>query len=480
MPSPLRVELKALLRLAGPLIASQLAHMLMLLTDTLMMARLSPEALAGGGLGAASYSFVSIFCIGVMAAVGTLVSMRHGAGDHAGAARLTQAGLWLAWLLSVLGAVLLWNLAPVLLLLGQEPVNVAFASQFLLLLPLAMPGNLSFMALRGFTSAVGRPGPVMVISIGGTVVNYGLNHALIEGMFGLPKMGLTGIGLVTAIVSTGMAILLALHIGRHRAYATYPICQGLARPSLAAIRELWRLGLPIGGTYAVEVGVFAFAALCMGLLGSVPLAAHQIALQIVSVAFMVPAGMSYAVTLRIGRHYGADQLANARLAGRLGIGVGALIMLGFSLLFWLAPNTLVGLMLNQHDPAFQPVIQVALSLLAVAAWFELFDGVQTIAMGAIRGLKDARTTFLVGLFCYWVIGAPAAWLLAFHAGWGPEGIWWGLAMGLACSAIILTCAFEWKMRRLMRRETVNPAPAPIAVPSPVAETRQTRPEAAPY
>ena len=480
MTSPLRVELKALLRLAGPLIASQLAHMLMLLTDTLMMARLSPEALAGGGLGAASYSFVSIFCIGVMAAVGTLVSMRHGAGDHLGAAKLTQAGLWLAWLLAVLGAVLLWNLGPVLLLLGQSPVNVAFAGQFLLLLPLAMPGNLSFMALRGFTSAVGRPGPVMIISIGGTVVNYGLNHALIEGMFGLPKLGLTGIGLVTAIVSTGMAILLALHIGRHRAYASYPIRQGLLRPSVAAIRELWRLGLPIGGTYAVEVGVFAFAALCMGLLGSVPLAAHQIALQIVSVAFMVPAGMSYAVTLRIGRHYGADQWANARLAGRLGIGVGGLAMLGFSVLFWLAPNAVIGLMLNEQDPAFQPVVQVALSLLAVAAWFELFDGVQTIAMGAIRGLKDARTTFVVGLFCYWVIGAPAAWLLAFHAGWGPEGIWWGLAMGLGCSAIILTSAFEWKMRRLIKRTAVNPAPVPTAASSPAAETRQTRPEAAPY
>ncbi len=478
MPSPLRVELKALLRLAGPLIASQLAHMLMLLTDTLMMARLSPEALAGGGLGAATYSFVSIFCIGVMAAIGTLVSMRHGAGDHAGAARLTQAGLWLAWMLAVLGAVLLWNLGPILLLLGQTPGNVAFASQFLLLLPLALPGTLSFMALRGFTSAVGRPGPVMVISIGGTVVNYLLNHALIEGWFGLPHLGLTGIGLVTAIVSTGMAIMLAVHIGRHSAYASYPIRKSLMRPSMAAIRELWRLGLPIGGTYAVEVGVFAFAALCMGLLGSVPLAAHQIALQIVSVAFMVPAGMSYAVTLRIGRHYGADQLGTARLAGRLGIGVGALIMLGFSLLFWLVPDALVGLMLNEQDPAFAPVVQVALSLLAVAAWFELFDGVQTIAMGAIRGLKDARTTFVVGLFCYWVIGAPAAWLLAFHAGWGPEGIWWGLAMGLGCSAIILTSTFEWKMRRLIKRS--GAIPAPVAAPGPVAKKPQKRPEAAPY
>lgn len=480
MTSPLRVELNALLRLAGPLIASQLAHMLMVLTDTLMMARLSPEALAGGGLGAASYSFVSIFCIGVMAAVGTLVSMRHGAGDHPGAARLTQAGLWLAWLLAILGAVLLWNLGPVLLLLGQDPVNVTFAMQFLWLLPLAMPGNLSFMALRGFTSAVGRPGPVMVISIGGTVANYALNHALIEGMFGLPKLGLVGIGLVTAIVSTGMAILLAVHIGRHRAYASYPIRSGLLRPSLAAIRELWRLGLPIGGTYAVEVGVFAFAALCMGLLGSVPLAAHQIALQIVSVAFMVPAGMSYAVTLRIGRHYGAGQLQTARLAGRLGIGVGGLIMLGFSLLFWLAPGPLVGLMLNEQDAAFAPVIQVALSLLAVAAWFELFDGVQTIAMGAIRGLKDARTTFVVGLFCYWVIGAPAAWLLAFNAGWGPEGIWWGLALGLACSAIILSSVFEWKMRRLIGRVRVTSEPGPTPVPSPAEETRQTRPAPSPY
>jgi MATE family multidrug resistance protein len=486
MSSPLRLELKALLRLAGPLIASQLASMLMVLTDTLMMARLSPEALAGGGLGAASYTFVSIFCIGVMAAIGTLVSMRHGAGDSAGAARLTQAGLWLAWLLGIVGAILLWNLGPILLQFGQSPENVAFARQFLTMLPLALPGTLSFMALRGFTSAVGRPGPVMVISIGAAVVNYGCNLVLIEGLFGLPKMGLVGIGLVTALVSTGMAIVLAVHIGRHRAYSAYPIRKGLLRPSLVSIRELWRLGLPIGGTYAVEVGVFAFAALCMGLLGSVPLAAHQIALQIVSVAFMVPAGMSYAVTLRIGRHYGAEDMHTVLLVGRLGIGVGALIMLAFSLVFWLVPEPLVGLMLNVHDPAFQPVIKVALSLLAVAAWFELFDGVQTIAMGAIRGLKDARTTFLVGLFCYWVIGAPAAWLLAFNAGWGPVGIWWGLALGLACSAVILTSTFEWKMRRLKAHAqpkaepTLTAAPASTGAPSPAAETRQSCPAAEPY
>jgi MATE family multidrug resistance protein len=269
-------------------------------------------------------------------------------------------------------------------------------------------------------------------------------------------------------------------VRRHPAYRPYPLLAGLSRPRWAFIRELWRLGLPIGGTYAVEVGVFAFAALCMGTIGSVPLAAHQIALQIVSVAFMVPAGMSYAITLRIGRHYGAGQLELARMTGRLGIAVGALIMLCFSALFWFAPHAIIGLFLNAQDPAFVPVIQLAVSLLAVAAWFELFDGVQTIAMGAIRGLKDARTTFLVGLFCYWAVGAPAAWLLAFKAGWGPLGIWWGLALGLACSAITLTAAFEWRIRRLRALAAATLQAEPTAGPSRAAKTRQNCPEAEPY
>lgn len=444
-------ELKALLRLAGPLIASQLAHMLMLLTDTLMMARISPEALAGGGLGAASYSFVSIFCLGVIAAVGTLVSIRHGAGDAEGATRLTQAGLWLGWGMALVAALVLWNLSPVLLLLGQMPGNVAFASEFLLLLPFALPGYLSFMALRGFTSALGRSSPVMVISVVGTVVNFLLNYALIEGMFGLPKLGLMGIGLVTAVVANAMAVALALYIRRHPAYARYPIRQNLARPSMPALRELWRLGLPIGGTYTVEVGLFAFAALCIGTMGSTELGAHQIALQIVSTAFMVPAGLSYAVTMRVGRHYGANRLLEARHAGRVGIGFGAALMLGFSLLFWLMPEALVELFLDADDPAFAGVIQLAVSLLMVAAWFELFDGIQTIAMGSIRGLKDAKTTFLVGLCCYWLIGAPAAWLLAFPLGGGAVGVWWGLALGLACAAIALTLAFEWRMKRMIAK-----------------------------
>lgn len=462
MPASLRPELLAILRLAGPLIAAQLANVLMVFTDTVMMGLLGPAELAAGGLGAASYSFVSIFCVGVIAAVGNLVAIRHGAGDVAGAARLTQAGMWLGWGLALAAGLLLWNLGPLLRVFGQEAHNIEGAMQFLSTLVFALPGYMTFMALRGFTSAIGRPGPVMAISIGGALANFALNYVLIHGWFGLPRLGLAGIGLITALVMTAMALLLAWHVTRHPAYAAYSLRHGLLQPRLDDLRELLRLGLPIGGTYAVESGLFAFAALCMGALGSQALAAHQVAIMSVYVAFMVPVGISYAVTFRIGQHFGAGRLEDARRAGRLGIGMGAGCMLSFAALFWLAPEWVVGLFLERGNAEFEAVVQMAVGLLAIAAWFELFDGIQTIAMGAIRGLKDAKTTFLVGLGCYWLVGAPAAWLLAFHFGWGPQGVWWGLASGLACAALGLTLGFEFKTRRLLRVEPAVAARASVA------------------
>ncbi|MEX6500839.1 NorM family multidrug efflux MATE transporter [Pseudomonas zhanjiangensis] len=451
MSHALRNELLAILRLAGPLIAAQLAHVLMVFTDTVMMGLLGPQALAGGGLGAASYSFVSIFCVGVIAAVGNLVAIRHGANDPAGVTRLTQNGLWLGWTLALLAGLALWHLQPLLLRLGQSPQNVAAAMQFLGTLVFALPGYMSFMALRGFTSAIGRPGPVMAISIGGALANFVLNYALIEGWFGLPHLGLAGIGLVTALVMNAMALLLTWHVLRHRAYAGYPLARGLLRPARGELKELLRLGLPIGGTYAVESGLFAFAALCMGALGSSQLAAHQIAVQSVYVAFMVPVGISYAVTFRIGQHFGAGRLSEARRAGHLGLALGAGCMLGFASLFWLAPEWVIGLFLDRFDPAYREVVALAAGLLAIAAWFELFDGIQTIAMGAIRGLNDGKTTFLVGLGCYWVVGAPLAWTLAFVLGWGAAGVWWGLAGGLGCAAVGLSLCFERKTACLLRQ-----------------------------
>jgi MATE family multidrug resistance protein len=452
MPSSLRNELLALLRLAGPLIAAQLAHVLMVFTDTVMMGMLGPAELAAGALGAASYNLVSIFCVGVMAAVGNLVAIRQGAGDAEGVRNMTQAGIWIALILALIASLLLWQLPPWLRLAGQQEANIVGAISFLQTLIFALPGYFLFMALRGFTCALGRPSPVLAISVVGALTNFVLNYALIKGLFGLPQIGLAGIGLVTAVVMNSMAIVLALYIRWQPFYQPWPLLRGLLGTPLSALRENLRLGLPIGGTYVVESSLFFIAALCMGALGSTELAAHQIALQAVYVVFMIPVGLSYAASLRIGQHFGAQRWQAARQTGRLAIGLGALCMLGFALLFWLAPHWVIGLFLDPTDSANQPIIELAVSLLAIAAWFELFDGLQTIAMGAIRGLKDAKTTLVVGLICYWGIGAPAAWLLAFPFGWGAQGVWWGLAIGLATAALGLTMSFEWKTSRLLRPE----------------------------
>lgn len=456
MPYAIRNELFSLLRLAGPLIAAQLAHVLMIFTDTVMMARLGPASLAGGALGAASYSFVTIVATGIIAAVGTLAAYRHGAHEPQTVTRLTQAGLWIAGALAILAALMLWNLGPILSYFGQTSANIAAAQRFMLILPCALPGYFGFMVLRGFTSAIGRTGPVMTIALGGAAANFALNTLLIDGLLGLPQLGLLGIGLVTAVVTNSMLLIMALYIRRQPAYAAYSLRTGLLQPQWATIKEVLRLGLPIGGTYAVESGLFTFASFCVGTLGGTALAAHQIALQSVTVAFMLPVGLSYAVSLRIGHHRGSANMQMARYAGRLGLSIGAACMLVFALAFWLMPEAVIGLYVDTHNPAYQEVVRIAVQLLAIAALFELFDGLQSIAMGAMRGLGNGKTPFMLGVGCYWAIGAPTAWVLTFNFGWGAPGVWWGLAIGLACAALSLIISFERQCARaLVQEQTVS-------------------------
>lgn len=451
----LRTELSALARLAVPLITAQLAYVAMVFTDTVMMGRLGPEALASGGLGAATYSFVTVVCVGIIAAVGNLVAIRHGQDDIEGVTDVACAGVWIALGLALIAGLILWSLEPALLALGQAPATTGEAMGFIQAVSFALPGYLVFMSLRGFTSGIGRPGPVMSIAIGGALANLVLNLAFIEGWMGLPFLGLKGIGLITALVMTVMALAMALTIRARSAYVAYPIARKLLSLNRGAISETLRLGLPIGGTYAVETALFAAAALCMGALGSTQLAAHQIANQLVYVAFMIPVGLAYASSLRVGLHFGAGRFAESRLAGRIGITVGATCMLAVAIAFWLMPETLVGLLIDRDDPAGRTVMALAVSLLTIAAWFEFFDGIQGIASGALRGIRQARQAMLIGLVCYCCVGIVSAWLLGLVLGFDARGVWWGMALGLACAAVALTWAFERHMRGLLCHENVE-------------------------
>lgn len=451
-----KLELPALARLAGPLIAAQMAQVAMVFTDTLMMGRLGAEALAGGALGGSLYNFLFICASGVLAGVANGVAIRHGAGDRAGVRGFSQAGIWLALLLAGGNMLVLAQLFWLLPLLGLSPVSTSGGLAYLSGLIWAMPASLLFVSLRGFASGLGHAGPIMHITLLGALANVLLNGLFIQAGFGLQ-----GIGWATTLVMIGMSLALALFLRRSRRLAGYALRQGLWRWPAESMRALLKLGLPIGGTYAVESSLFTGAALAMGYINEVSLAAHQIAVQAVYVAFMVPVGISYAATIRIGQHYGAGQLTRALHTGRLALLSGTLLMLGFAVLFWCWPHAVVGLFIDLNDPANRELVTLAISLLAIAAWFELFDGCQCIAMGCLRGLGQSNWSFAIGALGYCALGLPAALALGFIAQWHAAGIWWGMALGLACTAIGLVVAFERVVQRWRQADSALRLQHPI-------------------
>ena len=288
---------------------------------------------------------------------------------------------------------------------------------------------MAFMVLRGFTSAIDRAGPVMAISVLGALANLALNYSF-EGLFGLPRLGLAGIGLVTALVMNCMPLLLALYIRLQPACYQYSLCADWDGRSGRWSRDP-APGAAHRRTYAVESGMFTVATLCMGIIGDHALAAHQIAIQAVYVAFMVPVGLSYATTYRIGQHFGAGRLLEARRAGRVGIGFGALCMLLFAGLFWWMPEAIIGLFLDRDAPANREVAAMAVSLLAIAAWFELFDGTRTSPWA--RSAVSGRPHHLPGRPGLLLAGRRAALPAGVRGRLGRRGRL-VLAGGLACAS----------------------------------------------
>jgi MATE family multidrug resistance protein len=301
------------------------------------------------------------------------------------------------------------------------------------------------IALRSFVAAVGQPRPVMVIVVLGTVLNVLGNFGLALGKLGLPALGLEGVALATVLAFGVMAMAMAVYIGWQPQLRRYCLLVQLPRLEGQELRELLQVGLPIGGLAAVEGGLFAVTSFLMAVFGTAALAAHQVALQTAALTFMVPMGVSMAATIRVGQLLGQGQYDVARRAGRVAIAIGGGFMGAMALLIWLAPRLIVALYLDISDPAQQPVVAMAASLLGVAAVFQIVDGIQVTAAGALRGLKDTRIPLLIGVMSYWCIGLVTGYGLAHWGGLGPMGLWWGLAAGLLVAAVTLS----WRFNRLM-------------------------------
>ncbi|MEQ8356431.1 MAG: MATE family efflux transporter [Kiloniellaceae bacterium] len=445
-----RREILATLRLAAPLVFTQLAMIGINTTDIVMMGWLGPKELAAGALGMNIYIPLFLFGMGIATVVAPMTAQALGARDFRGVRRTVRQGFWLATLFGLIFTIIVWNGRYVLLATGQDPAIALLAQDYLQAAAWALLPSLLFIVLRSFVTAHSRPRSVLVITLAAVAVNAVSNYGLMFGNLGLPRWELTGAGVTTSAVSLVMFLALLGYVLWDRRFRRYAILLRFWRPDWPRFFELFRVGVPIGLTIVAEAGLFSAAALLMGLISIDALAAHAVALQCAAVAFMVPLGLGQAATVRVGLAAGAKDHDAVTRAGWAALLAGSLFMALSALVFWFAGTFLVGLFLDTSVPENTPVIELAVSFLVIAALFQLVDGGQVIGVHALRGLSDTAVPMWLAIFGYWAIGFVASVVLAFPLGLGGRGVWMGLALGLA----FVASAVIW---RFHRRKKLLPA-----------------------
>ena len=440
-----------MLRLAFPVAAVQLGVMAMGVTDTIMVGHVSPAALAAAALGNLYFFIAGIFGQGTLMALDPVISQAVGARDEVAISRALQRGLVLALALTVFTCATFVPVKWVLLALRQPPEVVPDAASYV---RIAIPGVFPFYAFvvfRQSLQAMGRVAPVLWTVVVANLLNAGLNWVFIYGNLGSPAMGVAGSSLATSVSRWVMALALLAIAGHRLAHHLAPW-----RPETVAIeplRRMLRIGLPIGVQYLLEYGAFAAAALLMGVLGTTQMAAHQIAINLASFTFMVPLGVSTATAVLVGHAIGAGDEAQARRSAIAGIFVGATFMCASALTFLLFPGALA-----RSYTSDAAVVLLAATLIPIAGVFQVFDGVQAVAAGVLRGIGDTHAPAIINVVGFWLIGLPVSWVLAFRLGSGAVGLWWGIVVGLAAVALILLGRVRVRLGRTMHRVIIDEVP----------------------
>ncbi len=442
-------ELRVLLRLAGPIIVGSLASFGMGFADTLLVGPLGTEALAGVSLSTNWYFACSVLGYGALRAVDPIVSQAHGAGDHEAVGRALGNALALALALVVPIWVLLACTGLVLPLFGQDPALVPFAVKFCGILALGVPGSFLFGALRQVLQGIGVVRQATWVLLGANVVNLALAYTLVY------ILGWGPLGCAVATATSNTLLFVGLLLATRKVVEDY-VPGGLRAAVRAAahggVRTLWRLlreGAPLGVQMGMEAWAFSAAGLLIGKLGQTSMAAHSISLTLASLAFMVPLGVSGAASTRVGNLVGAGE--DWRRAAVASLALGA----GFMTVFMVAFGGFPVLVSGIYRPA-PDVHALAATLLPIAAAFSLFDGLQVVSFGILRGAGDLRVPSLANLLGYWVLGLPLGAWLAFGQGWGAVGVWTGLATGLASVAMLLLARIGYVSRRGAVRMVLAP------------------------
>ncbi len=441
-----RGELRAMFRLAAPIVLTQLAWVAMLTTDTAMIGHLGALSLAGASLSMMVYFMTYVACIGVVTATAALAAQAYGARRPRTLRRVIRQGLWVTVVLSAAALVGFRFTPEILLALDQPPETLAPAGAYMSTLMWALPASIGFAVLRNFVSALNRPAVALWVMLIGVPVNALLDYGLIFGHFGLPRLELFGAGLATSIVSAFMFLaLLAIAVVR-RPFARYAILARFWRPDWFQFGRIFLIGAPIAGGMMLEAGFFIGAVFVMGQFGAIAIAAHMVAIQMPHVTFMVPMGLAQAATVRVGQAVGRRDAAGAYRAGWTALALTLAFMTLATVAILAIPEAFASIFLDRARADSAAVLALATAFLLYAAVFQLVDGVQAVALGALRGLNDTAIPMVLAALGYWGVGALGGLYLAFGAGMEGRGLWLGFVLGLSGAAVFLS----WRFHRLAR------------------------------
>lgn len=444
-PSPLwRTEAVAMAALAAPLAAANLLQMLVHAIDVIFVARLGEQALAAASLATTLFGLMMWCFSGLTGACAPLIAAELGRKRHAvrEVRRTVRMALWLAVLCGLAGMAVCLAGERLLLLSGQDAEVARLAGQFLTILLWAMIPNVLATVLRNFVSALGRPILATAITALAIVVNALGNYVFVFGHFGAPALGLDGSAISSVITVLIMLAAYLLVIAGDRRLRRYHVFGRIWRAEWARLRDLVRIGTPIALIILAEGGLFSSAAFLMGLIGQAELAGHTVALQVAALAFQIPFGIGQAATIRVGYHFGARNIAAITAAGRAALVLATGYMVVPAAAMILAPYFVLSLYVDPAAPKNAAMVGHAVQFLAIAAAFQLFDGLQAVLAGGLRGLQDTRTPMLLALFGYWIVGFGTSVWLGFYTPWAGLGVWTGLAAGL----VVVSALLGWRWR----------------------------------
>jgi MATE family multidrug resistance protein len=429
-----------------PLIGSHLAQMALHVTDTVMVGWYGVVPLAAVVLGASSFFIVFVVGSGFAKAVMPMVATAMGQGDEVQVRRDTRMGLWLSIGYGVVMFPVFWWSKAILLALGQQPDVASIAQDYLRIAGFGLVPALCVTVLQSYLAALHRTQVVLWVTLVAVAVNIAVNWVLIFGNWGFPELGARGAAIATLTVQVLSLLILSLYAGLLPDLRRFHLFQRFWRPDWHAMGLVFRLGVPIGLTGLAEGGMFQASALMMGWIGTVELAAHGIALEVAALTFMMHVGLSSSATIRIARFDGAGDRTALRQAAKVAVVLSFAVAMASVVLFLAVPGAIVSLFLDMSKPESAAILAYGTVLLVVAAVFQLGDGMQVMALGLLRGVKDTRVPLLLAAVSYWLIGIPCSYVLAFPLGYGGVGLWLGLVVGLACASGSLM----WRFWRLVR------------------------------